>query len=271
LFLSQLNQMNGGYNEFIANDTLMMNENRNIEHLCQNNNEDDNDGDTSEEDEYNLYMNNNHSQENLLVMGNSDNENDKNQSNEVDYLKLTDMLSTSIKKLQEHVELPTIKRKADQLENNLKHSLLQHLSVRCYLQKRLNGTKKIEASDAAANEVYKKDKTHSFKSKSIRAWAEYYMMHHSFKQMKKGTHSKTKTIINEMAVQQLFKERLYNMAESEVTPTRFMTLLNDSLLAQIPGAPDKVSKETARRWLQILGYQSNDEGKRHYVPVDVLV
>eukprot|EP01034_Spumella_vulgaris_P025832 gene25832-32328_t len=45
-----------------------------------------------------------------------------------------------------------------------------------------------------------------------------------------------------------------------------MNYLNDSMLAQIAGAPERISKETARRWLGTLGYKINDQGKRHYVP-----
>ncbi len=76
-----------------------------------------------------------------------------------------------------------------------------------------------------------------------------------------------KSIILDPEVQDVLRERVRDIPEEERTPSKFMFLLNEAWLAELPLAPAKVSKETARRWMTLLGFASCEGTKRHYVEI----
>jgi len=179
------------------------------------------------------------------------------------------VLDGFISKLQEPQPAASTKRVNKAIENNHKYALNQHLAVRAYFQQRLAGVKKMEASIIVAKEVFAKEAKHSFKAKCIREWADHYLNTGTFKAHKQGKHPKTKSIILKPEVQELLRQRMLQVSEIDRTPSSFMTLLNTSLLAEIPDAPVKVSKETARRWLNLIGFHSSNPilpGPNYYFP-----
>ena len=55
------------------------------------------------------------------------------------------------------------------------------------------------------------------------------------------------------------------MDSKKITPSTFRDDLNSHLFPTIAGAPDRISKKTARRWLKFLGYFPGVHKKSHYV------
>ncbi len=124
--------------------------------------------------------------------------------------------------------------------------------------KRLQGIKKMEASTTVALEIYGKGVKHSFKAKCIREWSDEYANNLCFSETKQGKHSKVHSVITDPAVQEIMRSQMLELPDIERTPARFRKLLNDDLLSKIPDAPMTVSKETARRWYNILGLSSGE-------------
>lgn len=176
------------------------------------------------------------------------------------------ILDGLVSRLEEPLPVASTKRANKMIRNNHKFTLNQHIAVREYFKMRNQGIKKMEASIMVAKDVFGKDTKHSFKAKCIREWADHYIATGSFKQQRQGKHPKTKTVILKKEVQDLLRSRVLMVNEIDRTPAAFMNLLNNSLLAEIPEAPAKVSKETARRWLNIIGFHSSNSDAGNYLP-----
>ena len=54
------------------------------------------------------------------------------------------------------------------------------------------------------------------------------------------------------------------MKDEERTPEKFMTVINSSVLAEIPNAPSSISFRTAHRWMNYLGFKATKQVKSYY-------
>ena len=74
-----------------------------------------------------------------------------------------------------------------------KFTFVQFSSIKRYYELRLAGTKKCHASQQAAQLYYNSSAEYtSYKSTSIRSWAQYYMVHLELKTFKQGKNVKTR-------------------------------------------------------------------------------
>ena len=81
---------------------------------------------------------------------------------------------------------------------------------------------------------------------------------------RQGKHVKTHTIITEEANKKLIIDYLKSISDDSRTPQLLCKHLNESLLRTIPNAPERVSEETARRWMHYLGYSLCKKKKGYY-------
>jgi len=121
-------------------------------------------------------------------------------------------------------------------------SLTSTFQVLRYLELRKRGLGKLDASVTIAELLYNKASKFSYKSQCIRNWAQYYIKNDCFPDYKAGLHAKTYSIIFDEKVQILLKKRLADMEAKNRTPYLFMCELNETILREIPVAPEKVSE-----------------------------
>lgn len=147
-------------------------------------------------------------------------------------------------------------------------SKLQYICVRQYLELRISGHAKMEASQIVAERIYNKKNANSYKSKCIREWAACFVTSGCITESRQGKHVKTSTIMTDPTVQQLFRNLLTNMPLEKRIPRNFAEVLNDDILRSIPNSPPTVSIETARRWMKYLGFAPN--GQKMWLSKDEL-
>ena len=92
----------------------------------------------------------------------------------------------------------------------------------------------------------------------------HYLMTGKLPEYRQGLHSKSKSIITNEEVQATFKMHIRDMTNLERTPRRFAKELNETYLKTFANAPSHVSEESARRWLQFLGFHSVKQAKGYY-------
>ncbi len=80
-------------------------------------------------------------------------------------------------------------------------------------------------------------------------------MYQQFGGFRTGQHIKTASIITDEKVQLSLRKALREMTDNERSPRQFQRVLNDSLLATFPGAPETVSEKTATRWMRFLDFE----------------
>ena len=140
--------------------------------------------------------------------------------------------------------------------------LLQALSVCQYFEHLKAGMGKMEASFEVARTYYKSQTIWSYKGRSIRLWADYYLANYSFPVFKQGQHSKVESVIEDADIQVAFKSLLRSMNDSDRTPLAFQTKVNslsdddfsDDLFDVKEIKPQDISTKTAARWMKILGF-----------------
>jgi hypothetical protein len=92
----------------------------------------------------------------------------------------------------------------------------------------------------------------------VREWGDHYLTYGQFRVWQQGKHPKTYSIIHDQDVCKTLRDHIRGIAELSRTPENFTTILNDELLRTIPRAPEKVSVDTARRWMKFLGFYPKD-------------
>jgi hypothetical protein len=120
---------------------------------------------------------------------------------------------------------------------------------------------KRRAAATVATVVYGKSNPHSFKCRQIIHWADNYLLTGTFPAHKQGKHPKTASVVTDENVQALLKRYLRELKDEDRTPKLFRQHLNEVLLKTIPNAPDKVSEETARRWMLFLEFKPTKASK----------
>lgn len=141
---------------------------------------------------------------------------------------------------------------------------MQATAVVRYLQRRLDGDSKMNASAVTASIIYGKCSPSSFKARSIRHWADVYLTTSELVKFKQGMNTKTRSVITDENVQQIFKTELRALADESRCPKAFKLMLEERLLKTIANAPKKISLETARRWIIYLGCKCTKQGKGYY-------
>lgn len=142
--------------------------------------------------------------------------------------------------------------------------VLQAIAVVRYFQLRLEGESKMDASNETAGIIYGKRFPSSFKARSIRHWADVYLVTSELVKFQQGLNAKTKSVITDENVQQIFKTELRAMKDVDRCPKSFKNILEERLLCTVPNGPKKLSLETARRWMIYLGFKSTKQGKGYY-------
>ena len=140
--------------------------------------------------------------------------------------------------------------------------LLQALSVREYFEHFKAGMGKMQASFEVARMYYKSQTIWSYKGRSIRHWADFYLENYSFPEFKQGQHSKVESVIEDADIQVAFKSILRSMNDSDRTPLAFQTRVNslsdddfsDDLFDVKDIKPQDISTKTAARWMKVLGF-----------------
>jgi hypothetical protein len=122
----------------------------------------------------------------------------------------------------------------------------------------------MDASAATASVIYGKCSPTSFKARSIRHWADVYLATSELVKYKQGTNTKTKSVITDENVQQIFKTELRALADESRCPKTFKLMLEERILKTIQNGAKKISLETARRWMIYLGFKGTKQGKGYY-------
>ena len=124
---------------------------------------------------------------------------------------------------------------------------------------------KVQASICVAYHQFQKSNTNdSYRAQCIRQWAQSFLVTGDLPKFKQGQHVKTHTIITDESVQSLLRDELRAMEDFDRTPLNFMKALNTRILATVPNAPEKISEETARRWMITLGFSLVKMSKSYY-------
>jgi hypothetical protein len=199
-------------------------------------------------------------------MSSSDSDSDNNDNGEP--INQRARIQAALDKLKEDV-FTVITRDVQKEKNSSqisKFSYLQLLSIKSYYEALLRGEKKCAASRIIAQTVFSRFGRNTYKSVSIRKWADFYLTHHALQKFDKQKHPRTKRIITDENNKMMLREYLRNIQPScDRTPHRFWLELNNHLLATIPDAPVKISLNTARRWMIYLGFHAHKTGKNYYV------
>jgi hypothetical protein len=172
----------------------------------------------------------------------------------------------AIEQLKSEIVIRNNVRK-DKKDVSTKFSFVQHLCILRYFQTVIDdpGVGKMAASQHVASVMFNKSQLGSFKSRSIRKWAESYIMLGKIQLSKQGKHSKICTVITDEDVQKKLKEFLRGMETNFRIPFNFMEALNNVLLREIPNAAPSVCVDTARRWMHFLGFHPVSHAKGYYV------
>jgi hypothetical protein len=177
-------------------------------------------------------------------------------------------LQAAIDALEAEISVKTMrnKKKDKKFKAESRFSLYQKIGTRRYLLLLHGGMGKTEAQRKVANELFDKNRQkNSYKAQCIAKWAAAYLETGAFPVSKQGLHRKTFSIIMDEDVRESFRVHLRKMKPVERTPGRFCENLNDTLLGEIPNAPDKVSYDTAMRWMKVLGFFPRKAAKTYYV------
>eukprot|EP01040_Poterioochromonas_malhamensis_P015275 gene15275-17077_t len=140
-------------------------------------------------------------------------------------------------------------------------------AVRAYLTLLDKGEGKYPASAKVAKSHFSTDaeNPNCYRARCVRHWGTQYMMFGCVVQSGQGRHIKTNSIIADENFQLRLKEVLRSMEEVRRRPINFMNLLNTEILKDFNNAPNKISENTARRWMKILGYKLVNIKKDYYV------
>ena len=95
------------------------------------------------------------------------------------------------------------------------------LALYRYLQLRMSGFGKMEASGESAKLYYLKTGSECYKARSIRQWTQQYLLSGNFVEYKQGNHHKTSAIIMNEVVQSKFREALRGMSDQDRLPIKF--------------------------------------------------
>lgn len=132
---------------------------------------------------------------------------------------------------------------AVELKKGLQHyQILQATAIAKYFQLLEEGTPVMKASYFVASFLYRKTAKNSYKARCIRGWASYYLQTGELREFLQGTNVKTTSVITDENVASLFKSHLRLVKDENQSPMSFQSLLNESLLMEIPGAPRTISR-----------------------------
>ena len=112
-------------------------------------------------------------------------------------------------------------KRIEQKNDMMAWEIVRATAVARYLQLLMDGAQKMAASATAAFNFYFKQGNNSFKSRSIRNWAEYLIKTGAFPQYKQGQHKKTHSIIVEETVQAQLRTALRGMTDENRVPKNF--------------------------------------------------
>ena len=96
-----------------------------------------------------------------------------------------------------------------------------------------------------------------YKARSVREWAEEYLITGEFPEFKQGEHAKTFSIINNEMNRAELTSQLRSWSDVDRTPDILMKHCNepDGLLSKMNQAPSQISYSTAKRWMIELGFK----------------
>jgi hypothetical protein len=172
-------------------------------------------------------------------------------------------IKDGITKLEHGTSNITKNKKLDE-KNDINHwCFLCSIAILRYLQLLDKNIPKMVASAQVATVIYNKSSLTSYKSTCIRSWANYFLLTGELPTFKQGAHTKISSIIFNPSNQSFLKGYLRSLSDNDHNPTKFYYYLNNTLLKQI-GYDITISTDTARRWMQFLGFKKDDSKKGYY-------
>jgi transposase len=162
--------------------------------------------------------------------------------------------------------IPLSSRANKKLSELTKYEHVQYLCIKSFLHRRVYGLGKMAASIEVASVFFQASaQKDSYRAFAIREWASHYLRVGKLREFRRGKHVKTFTVITNEAVQQKLIAKIRNMKDIERSPENVKKKLDDEWLAGIQNAPDRVSVNTARRWMRFLGFAPGEHKKGYFV------
>ena len=148
-------------------------------------------------------------------------------------------------------------------KDNVHHyDQMRLIAARIYIDLLLGDTSKTKASEIAARCFPEKGR--SYKARQIRVWARLLIQGKELPVSNRGTHAKTKTLIDDEDVRRKCLKHLRSLPPKDVNPAGLRTYVNDELIpALTSGKPIHIN--TAGRWLKKLGFETSKLQKGIYV------
>jgi hypothetical protein len=164
------------------------------------------------------------------------------------------------------IENSIIELKKNLIDNQNTLSAANYINLRAiyeYLVRlEKGGSQKMKASLAAANAVFLKNG--AYRARYIRYLANFWLRHNTLPTSRRGMHQKTIRLIDDEGIAQQCRSWIRKEGgKNGITPIQFKTFIETVLLPQIGVYKKKtISLETARRWLNVLGffYQRHRKG-----------